>query len=216
MKASTEQQPRPEGNRFAVFHDLCERIIVFGLFGWLIYRLRQAAPDLAWRDNYLLIISEGLVVFFMLIRRRPERFTGTAGAWFMSFSASILPFLVMPAGGQPGAWAPLGAFLLLSGTLFQISAKVCLGRSFGIIPAHRGLTFAGPYRIVRHPIYAGYLLCHLGFLVINPIPWNLIIYLACYGVQIPRLLIEEKLLSVDPSYQRYRQAVRYRLIPGAF
>jgi protein-S-isoprenylcysteine O-methyltransferase Ste14 len=42
-----------------------------------------------------------------------------------------------------------------------------LGRSFGLLPAQRGLVVVGPYRFVRHPIYFGYLIGHIGFLLVN-------------------------------------------------
>jgi protein-S-isoprenylcysteine O-methyltransferase Ste14 len=65
-------------------------------------------------------------------------------------------------------------------------------------------------------MYAGYLLTHVGFLLLNPTFWNLGIYGLCYGLQVPRLLAEERLLSRDPQYRAYRAAVPYRLIPGVF
>ena len=39
----------------------------------------------------------------------------------------------------------------------MIAGKVVLGRSFGLVPANRGIVARGPYLLVRHPIYAGYL-----------------------------------------------------------
>jgi protein-S-isoprenylcysteine O-methyltransferase Ste14 len=102
------------------------------------------------------------------------------------------------------------------GLLVQLHAKLTLGRSIGCIPANRGLKLAGPYRFVRHPMYAGYLLSHLAFLAMNPTAWNLAVYALCYGVQVPRLMAEERLLGGDPRYREYQAAVRYRLIPGLF
>jgi len=91
-----------------------------------------------------------------------------------------------------------------------------LGRSFGVVPAHRGLKLAGPYRFVRHPMYAGYLLSHLAFLTMNCTWWNVGVYAVLYGLQVPRLLAEERLLDTDLRYRAYRTKVRYRLIPGIF
>jgi protein-S-isoprenylcysteine O-methyltransferase Ste14 len=91
-----------------------------------------------------------------------------------------------------------------------------LGRSFGLLPANRGLILRGPYRLVRHPMYFGYLLVHVGFLLLNPSLWNLMVYVAAYACQVPRLLVEERLLARDKSYAEYQQQVRYRLIPGVF
>lgn len=206
---------RQEGAASLLIHNVLERAVVLAFFGWMVYRLIPAFPTNGWLDNCLLIVSEGLVVFFVLVRRRPQQISASLGAWVVSLGASIVPLLVNPGGEHP-AGSELGRIFLIVGAFIQIYAKVILGRSFGLIPAHRGLKRAGPYRFVRHPIYAGYLLCHLGFFVLNPIFWNLIVYLVCYGLQIPRLFFEEKLLSQDPRYLEYRQSVRYRLIPGVF
>ena len=54
----------------------------------------------------------------------------------------------------------LTALISTVGLLFVIAGKITLGRSFGIVPANRGVV-AGPYTLVRHPIYAGYLLSHI-------------------------------------------------------
>ena len=48
--------------------------------------------------------------------------------------------------------------------------KITLGRSFGVVPANRGVVVGGPYNFVRHPIYTGYLITHVAFLVANPVP----------------------------------------------
>jgi protein-S-isoprenylcysteine O-methyltransferase Ste14 len=52
-----------------------------------------------------------------------------------------------------------------------VCGKLSLGRSFGLAPANRGVV-STTYRFARHPIYLGYLITHLGFLVANPTGWN--------------------------------------------
>ena len=44
------------------------------------------------------------------------------------------------------------------GLAVVIVGKMTLGRSFGVVPANRGVVVGGPYRLVRHPIYTGYLI----------------------------------------------------------
>jgi protein-S-isoprenylcysteine O-methyltransferase Ste14 len=69
---------------------------------------------------------------------------------------------------------------------------------------------------VRHPIYSGYLITHVGFLLGFPSVHNLIVYSAALAIQIARLLREEHLLKQDPRYQEYMKLVPYRLIPKVF
>ena len=74
----------------------------------------------------------------------------------------------------------------------------------------------GPYRLMRHPMYAGYMITHIGVLFAMPSWWNFGIYAACWVLQIKRLLAEEKWLRTDKAYQEYMTKVRYRLLPGVF
>ena len=89
-------------------------------------------------------------------------------------------------------------------------------RSFGVVAANRGIQVVGPYRIVRHPMYAGYTIIHIGFLLAFPSLPNTILYSVTLAVQIARLLREERLLNSDPRYREFSSKVRYRLLPGVF
>ena len=64
------------------------------------------------------------------------------------------------------------------GLIVVIGGKVSLGRSFGLMPANRGVVSTGLYRLVRHPIYMGYLITHVGFVAANPTIWNLMTLVA--------------------------------------
>jgi len=102
------------------------------------------------------------------------------------------------------------------GIVGLLVALISLGRSFGIIPANRGIKRAGLYRIVRHPIYASELIFHAGYLLGNVSGRNLVLVILVAAGQVYRLLAEERLLSGDGEYRDYAEAVRYRLIPGIF
>ena len=100
--------------------------------------------------------------------------------------------------------------------MFEIYAKVFLGRSFGIVAADRGIVVMGPYRIVRHPIYLGYFVTHIGFLLANWSARNIALYISIYFFKISRILAEERILREDESYRADCQRVRYRVIPFIF
>ena len=131
-------------------------------------------------------------------------------------SSSSVANWMEPAAEHAVLPAAVGACMMLVGIVVQVAAKLTLGRSFGWAPAHRGLKLSGPYRVVRHPMYAGYLLCHAAFLLMNCTMWNFVSYAACYAAQVPRLLAEERLLRRDERYQTYMTRVRFRLLPGVF
>ena len=105
---------------------------------------------------------------------------------------------------------------MLAGFAAQIAAKLTLRRSFGIVAANRGIKVGGPYRIIRHPMYAGYLLTHVGFLLFNPSLWNSRIYLIGFGFQLVRILAEERVLFQDTACRVFAAQTRYRLRRGVF
>jgi protein-S-isoprenylcysteine O-methyltransferase Ste14 len=74
----------------------------------------------------------------------------------------------------------------------------------------------GPYNLVRHPIYAGYLITHLAFLAQYPTVWNISILLIADTALVVRALMEERVLSADAAYQGYCQRVSWHLVPGVF
>lgn len=82
------------------------------------------------------------------------------------------------------------------------------------VSAEQKVITSGPYRLVRHPMYAGAMLLllatplALGSWVALPCPIPLLL------VIVVRLLEEEKFLLANLSgYEAYCQQVRYRLVP---
>lgn len=126
-----------------------------------------------------------------------------------------MPMLV-EAGGEP--LVPVGvcgAFMLM-GLGMNIWAKLSLRRSFGVVAANRGVKTRGPYVFIRHPMYFGYVLTQIGFLLSNPTAWNATIYTAALALQILRISAEETILFEDTRYRAYASNVRYGFIPGIF
>jgi protein-S-isoprenylcysteine O-methyltransferase Ste14 len=78
------------------------------------------------------------------------------------------------------------------------------------------LVSGGPYAIVRHPMYAGFLLMFIALPLALGSYYALIIFIpVMIGTIIPRLLNEEDVLKRDlKGYKEYMKKVRYRLIPG--
>jgi len=97
-----------------------------------------------------------------------------------------------------------------------VVGKMTLGRSFGVAPANRGVVVRGPYTVVRHPIYTGYLISHTAFLMANPTPWNAAIILVADTALVVRALMEERVLSNDVEYQGLLPPCGWHLVPGVF
>jgi protein-S-isoprenylcysteine O-methyltransferase Ste14 len=126
------------------------------------------------------------------------------------------PLLIDVHQGLRLASEPVAVGVQTIAILWLIYAKLSLGRSFGLLPANRGIVVRGAYRYIRHPIYIGYILSHAGFLLASFSWRNFAVYFALHTVQVVRLLREEKLLLREDDYRRYRTRVRFRLIPGVF
>ena len=200
----------------AVLLDWVEGAVILALYGWLAYRMLAVySTKGSWAD-LILLPSEGLVVVLILVRRGTREISRRPADWLLAVVATTSPLLVVSGLGRPLVPVAVAAVVMLAGMLVQVHAKLALGRSFGCVPANRGLKFGGPYCYVRHPMYAGYMVTHVGFLLLNPTAWNVFVYALCYAFQVPRLLAEERLLGRDSRYKSYSDEVRYRLIPGVF
>ena len=208
----TALSPRTE--RLALLlMDLGERAIIIIFFAAFVVRVGGSLATNPF--NIIILISDGLVVLFMLIRRPAQRVSTRPLDWGLAMGGTLAPLMVVPHF-QPLAPLAVSAMIMLAGLICGLWAKVSLQRSFGIAPANRGIIEAGPYRIVRHPMYAGYILVYIGFLLNNPTLHNLAVYAVAVVLQIARIVVEERVLSQDPDYQAMMGRVRYRLVPGLF
>jgi protein-S-isoprenylcysteine O-methyltransferase Ste14 len=80
--------------------------------------------------------------------------------------------------------------------------------------AHRVVT-EGPYRIVRHPMYAGSILWLLGTPLLLGSWWGVVAVPLLVVGMAPRAVGEERMLRRELSgYDEYARRVRFRLIPG--
>jgi protein-S-isoprenylcysteine O-methyltransferase Ste14 len=161
------------------------------------------------------ILSEGLVVVLFVVRRPSCAVSRRPTDWAAAIGGTLVFMLASPSSGGfiP---QPLGLTLQLTGLGVQLAAKLNLGRSFGAVPANRGVVVHGAYGLVRHPMYLGYLVSHVGFLLTNVSPWNVAVYVLGYALQLSRIRAEESFLRQDVDYARYCNHVKYRLIPGVF
>lgn len=100
--------------------------------------------------------------------------------------------------------------------VYSVSAKCALNTSFGLVAANRGVKSRWAYAIIRHPIYAGYIVTQGGFLLHHPTAWNLVAIPIAWLFQILRIREEERFLIQNPEYANYTTRVRFRLLPGVF
>ena len=202
------------GIRRPSFSDL----VLFGV------TLTELALVLALTPTFTVIdwlyVSEHIIVLGVALTRRPPKaqdhslLSSAAVIVAMSYAYAQVLYL----GWIPGnaLWPDGGLVLVSLSAVLSLASLATLGRRFGIRPALRGLTTAGPYRIVRHPIYLGYLLGDIGY---NLQEWNsgtVLLVMIGWIALIYRIYAEERVLSQDAGWPKYTTLVPYRLIPGVW
>ncbi|HEY7056445.1 MAG TPA: methyltransferase [Vicinamibacterales bacterium] len=196
--------------------ELISKVIIVTLFSGMAVRLADDYMATGRITGLLLLASESLVVVLTMFRRSAEAVDRTWQARLLTAFSMFGPPLVKPASLSAMAPDTFTAFVSAIGLAIVVTGKVSLGRSFGLTPANRGIVSSGLYRFLRHPIYLGYLITHIGFVIANTVRWNLIILAAADIALLLRAVREEKTLALDHSYEEYMQRVRWRILPGVF
>ena len=196
--------------------DLVEKFLVAAFMVVLAARLVPVVIATGALPPLFLLISEGVVVLFILLRRPTRDISRRGQDWLLGLAGTLLPLLAIAPQGAPLLPIRICEAIMIAGFALQLSAKLTLRRSFGVVAANRGVKASGPYRLVRHPMYAGYALTHIGFLLAGPTLWNLAIYAAVLTIAVRRIVAEERVLREDAAYRALAEKVRYRLLPLVF
>lgn len=120
------------------------------------------------------------------------------GAW------TIIPLSLMPLTWHPGWLLAATSIGMTAAYAFVVWALLTLRRSFSIFPEARTLVRCGPYALVRHPLYAAYIVTYA--LVALPRVGPAAIALVALGIagEVLRARNEERVLaSTFPEYATY-------------
>jgi protein-S-isoprenylcysteine O-methyltransferase Ste14 len=196
--------------------DLAARVAIGALFALMTANLLGDFLSTGHITGLLLVVSESLVVVLTVMRRPAALVDRSAAAGVVTMMSLAGPPLLRAGHLTAGVPDIVTACISASGLILVIAGKFTLGRSFGLVPANRGVVVGGPYSFVRHPIYTGYLIAHLAFLIANPTPLNAIIIGLSDSALIIRALMEERVLVRDVVYQAYCRRVGWHLVPGLF
>lgn len=184
----------------------------------LLFASFAYANLLRWRDTGRpvglgAVFLEGMTALLFVVRRPPLETSGRALAWLSAPVGSFAMLLARPAEHLHAG--PFWSYVVvqLAGFVLAMAGLGFLGRSFGIVAALRRVKTSGLYGVVRHPIYSAYLLSYAGYVLENPSARNLALFLVSTSAQLVRIREEERVLVADSAYRRYRDRVRYRLIP---
>lgn len=212
--------------------------VVFGvaLFG--------GAGTLSWLAGWIwlaLFFGFTVALSLWLLRHNPalltERMTGMGKAdqkgwdrvWFGLTAVAFVGWLVlMPLDALRLGWSSVPAWVQAAGGVLVVGSFWLLFTVFRentfLSPAvrvqrERGQTVVetGPYRHVRHPMYAAAGLLLVGTTLLLGSWWGLIGAALITSGAAWRAIGEERVLRAElPGYDEYVARVRYRLVPGVW
>jgi len=219
------------------------RLVVVYLFIPMV--LLVCGGDFDWWEAWgysVLIVAAGLGGRIWAERRHPGLMAErqnmekaqSAKAWdkvlapLMALSVSF-PLVIVAGLDHRFGWSPvfplwlmvLGFLLISVGYAFAAWAFI-ENRFFSSvvrIQADRGhvVCDSGPYRIVRHPGYAGTIPPLLGIVLALSSMWTLVPAAVALIIAVIRTALEDQTLQDElPGYRDYARRVRYRLIPGIY
>lgn len=149
------------------------------------------APAMALAHSFPLVIVAGL----------DHRY-----GWSPVFPAWLhgAGIILIAAGYGIGAWA------LVENRFFSSMTRIQTDRGHVVCDS-------GPYRIVRHPGYAGSLLALPGLVLALGSVWTLVPAGVALVVSVIRTALEDRTLREElPGYRAYANRVGYRLFPGVY
>jgi protein-S-isoprenylcysteine O-methyltransferase Ste14 len=149
------------------------------------------APLMAISVSFPLVIVAGL----------DHRF-----GWSPEFSTwlNLLGFVLNALGYAFASWA------MAENRFFSSVVRIQSDRGHAVCDS-------GPYRIVRHPGYAGNLLPLVGTALALSSLWTIIPALAALIIIVTRTALEDKTLHEElPGYPEFAERVRYRLLPRIY
>jgi protein-S-isoprenylcysteine O-methyltransferase Ste14 len=168
-----------------------------------------------------LLAKSCLVIFYLifglLISIRPRAKAQAYGFLprLAAFVGTYMPWtMVLFAAPTNSALLNLmSSVCVIAGITLAIFTVLHLGKAFSLVPQARMLVRSGPYRWLRHPLYVCEEIAVFGTLLQFPSPITALIFAAHIGMQVCRIIYEEKLLRESfPEYREY-SASTWRLIP---
>ena len=191
----------------------------------LVVLANRSRLDL-WKIGLYFVLLDGYLIAERIAHRSPAQIGDRvheplrywlALTWWALVLGAVLVYALHPI--EQWVVTLIGALIVLAGSILRVWSVFTLGRFYsGHIETWTEQTIvqSGPYRILRHPGYAGSILQAFGFPLIVNAYVALILSLVVLVLFLYRMLWEERWLSESlPGYQEYCTHTR-RLIPGVW
>jgi protein-S-isoprenylcysteine O-methyltransferase Ste14 len=205
-----------------VFLALC----VVALAAGLVRELTTPADPVRYTSAGLLAAYLAWIALELRVTRRTAREPhddADSGTMYAYSGARLL--VVVSCVLTPPPWPDWSPLLLVPAAVFAggVGLRVAAVRTLGRFYSHRVRTLAdheivraGPYRVVRHPAYAGMIAAQAGFVAFFPSVLSVsALGLVFLPVLAWRVLVEERALYRLPGYRDYASS-RKRLVPAVW
>ena len=126
--------------------DLLARATIGALFTLLSINLFADFMRTGHVTGLLLLVGESLVVVLTIVRRRAIIVDRSAAAAIMTTVSLAGPALLRATDGAAPRWRRTRSprWCPRIGLVLVVIGKMALGRSFGVVPANRGVVVRGP------------------------------------------------------------------------
>jgi protein-S-isoprenylcysteine O-methyltransferase Ste14 len=217
---------------------LLEVLAEFAVFAAL---LLVSAGTLLWPAGWAFIaifFSFAVAIVLWLARKEPELLQERMSSpmqsgqplWDKMFVAAVLLLfltwlIVMPLDAVRFGWSEVPDWLQLVGALGVVLSFYIMFLTFrenaylalvAKLQEERGQSVVrtGPYRYVRHPMYASMFMFFPGSALFLGSWWGLLLCAVLLGLLVWRIPHEERMLENGlAGYDEYERNVRYRLLP---
>lgn len=217
---------------------LLEVLAEFAVFAALLF---VSAGTLLWPAGWAFIaifFSFAVAIVLWLARKEPELLAERMSSpmqsgqplWDKVFVVAVMVLFVawlilMPMDAVRFGWSDVPDWLQILGALGVVLSFYIMFLTFREnaflavvvkVQEERGqsVVSTGPYRYIRHPMYASTFLFFPGSALLLGSWWGLLLCVALLGLLVWRIPLEERMLENGlAGYDEYARKVRYRLIP---
>jgi len=143
---------------------------------------------------FLLLVLRDFTAGYFFLKRKAAHSEGPHFLKVLAYVSSAMPLLYFDPTISSKTLFLISNLSVIIGFLIVVFATIELGTSIGISPANRGFVHTGIYRLIKHPMYLGYVVSEIGLAILNPL--NTAIFLVSISLYIFRAKSENKALQV--------------------
>jgi len=183
---------------------------------WAVLGLWHAPPPERLSAVRLTLFALNACVGALFLVRAPRSRGADAYALAAALPSMVLGGVALRLAPSPASWPIHAEVMFVAAAAWAMASLLTLGKSFALLPGVRTLVVSGPFRLLRHPIYLGEI-SMIGACGLARDGWTALGWMgAAAALVVPRVIAEERVLSVESAWGAYAARVRWRILPGVW